>query len=264
MSKICSILVLLSGLTFIAFTSKQDQPNQEKVREYSKSSSLDTLTIYQSENLIIQRLTDHVYVHVSFLNTDDFGKVACNGMFVVNDHQGIIFDTPTDNKGSLELINFVTGDLKIEITALIPTHFHEDCAGGIQEFEAAHIPVYACDRTIELLKKNGQKFSRPIAGFDKSITLKIGNKKVCAAYFGEGHTKDNIIGYFPEDHTIFGGCLIKEVGAGKGYLGDANTSTWPETVRKIKSKYPKVEIVIPGHGKWGGTQLFDYTIELFQ
>jgi metallo-beta-lactamase class B len=35
-------------------------------------------------------------------------------------------------------------------------------------------------------------------------------------------------------------------------------------VRKIKEKYPEVKIVIPGHGKPGGTALFDYTIELFK
>ena len=40
-------------------------------------------------------------------------------------------------------------------------------------------------------------------------------------YFGEGHTKDNIMGYFTEDQALFGGCLIKKVGASKGYLGDA-------------------------------------------
>jgi twitching motility protein PilT len=32
--------------------------------------------------------------------------------------------------------------------------------------------------------------------------------------------------------------LIKKVGASKGYLGDASTAKWSETVRKIKLKYP--------------------------
>ena len=46
-------------------------------------------------------------------------------------------------------------------------------------------------------------------------------------------------------------------------MGDANTDKWSETVRKIKLKYPNAKLVIPGHGKSGGTELFDYTIELF-
>lgn len=31
---------------------------------------------------------------------------------------------------------------------------------------------------------------------------------------------------------MFGGCLIKELDAGKGYLGDANVADWSSTVEK--------------------------------
>ena len=185
-------------------------------------------------------------------------------MLVVNENKAVVFDTPTENKSSSELINFITHNLKSEITAIIPTHFHGDCVGGIREFEEHNFQAYAARQTIELLRKNGQKFTKPIKGFDNKLILNIDNKKVYAEYFGEGHTKDNIIGYFPEDKAIFGGCLIKEVGAGKGYLGDANTNKWSETVQKVKLKYPDAKIVIPGHGKWGGTEVLDYTIELFE
>jgi metallo-beta-lactamase class B len=57
--------------------------------------------------------------------------------------------------------------------------------------------------------------------------------------------------------------LIKAVGAGKGNLEDANVAVWSETVGKLKRTYPEAKIVIPGHGKTGGTELFDYTIKLF-
>lgn len=263
MTRLFLTFFLLTGLTFISGRASVSKNNyQEKITH--KEIVSDSSIVYQTENLIIKKLTNHIYKHVSFLNTDDFGKVPCNGMLVVNENKAIVFDTPTENKSSLELINFVTDNLKSEITAIIPTHFHGDCVGGIQEFEAHNIQVYATRQTVELLKKTGQKFSKPIKEFDNRLVLNIGNKKIYAEYFGEGHTKDNIIGYFPEDKAIFGGCLIKEVGAGKGYLVDANISKWPETVQKVKLKYPDAEIVIPGHGKWGGTELLDYTIELFE
>ena len=262
MTKLLLTLFLLSVLTFIS--CKESSSKQKTNTENTKTHSVDSLTIYQTENLIIKKLSNHIYEHISYLNTDDYGKVGCNGMLVINENKGIVFDTPTDNKSSLELIDFVTNKLKSEIIAIIPTHFHEDCVGGIEEFEKHNIQTYATSQTIELLKNNGQNFSKPIKEFDNSQTLNIGNKKVYAEYFGAGHTKDNIIGYFPEDNALFGGCLIKKVGASKGYLGDANTDKWSETVRKIKFKYPKTKIVIPGHGKSGGTELFDYTIELFE
>jgi len=262
MTKLFLLLFLLTGITFIS--CKESTSKQKTNTENPKTHSVDSLTIYQTKNLIIKKLSNHIYKHISFLNTDEYGKVGCNGMLVINENKGIIFDTPTDNKSSLELISFVTNELKSEIIALIPTHFHEDCVGGIRKFEEYNIQTYATNQTIELLKKNGQNFSKPIKEFDSNLELDIGNKKIYAEYFGEGHTKDNIIGYFPEDNAIFGGCLIKKIGASKEYLGDANTDKWSETVRKIKLKYPKTEIVIPGHGKSGGTELFDYTIELFE
>lgn len=58
--------------------------------------------------------------------------------------------------------------------------------------------------------------------------------------------------------------IIKKLKASKGNLEDANTAEWSQTVRKIKTKYPKAKIVIPGHGKWGDFKLFDYTIDLFK
>lgn len=263
MTKLLLIILLLSGLTFISCKepSSKEKTNSENT---TKIDSVDILTIYQTENLIIKKLSHHIYEHISYLNTEDYGKVGCNGMLVINENKGIIFDTPTNNKSSLELIDYVTNKLKTKIIAIIPTHFHNDCVGGIEEFEKHNIQAYANSQTIETLKNNGQNFSKPIKEFDNSQTLKIGDKKVYAKYFGEGHTKDNIIGYFPEDNAIFGGCLIKKVGASTGYLGDANTDKWSETVRKIKLKYPKAEIVIPGHGKFGGMELLDYTIELFE
>ena len=267
MIKLFLILFFIAGLTFISSkesSSKEKLINQNANTENTKAQSVDDLIFYKTENLIIKKLSNQVYQHISFLNTEDFGKIECNGMFVVNGNKGIVFDTPTDNESSSELIKFFTNELKTTITAIIPTHFHKDCVGGMAAFEKENIPIYAAKLTAELLKKNGQNLSNRTTTFDKSLTLNIGNKMIYAEYFGEGHTIDNIIGYFPEDNAIFGGCLIKEVGANKGYLGDAKIDKWSRTVEKIKLKYPNTKIVIPGHGKSGGSELFDYTIKLFE
>lgn len=265
--KILLAISLLLSLTLISCkksSSNYNLANQEIKKENTNKPLTDSLIVYQTENLIVNRLSNNIYEHISYLNTDDFGKVSCNGMLVINENKGVVFDTPTDDKSSLELINFVTNELKSQIIGLIPTHFHKDCVGGITKFEEHNIPMYASTRTIELLKENGQKFSKPINDFTHRLILDIGNKKVYAEYFGEGHTEDNIVGYFPNDNAVFGGCLIKELGAGKGYLGDANVKEWSETVEKVKLKYPNAKIVIPGHGKWGRTELFEYTIKLFE
>src|SRR5690606_18894102 len=197
-------------------SSRHHQHNQGGNAELTLKTTIDPSIVYQSENLIIKKLSNHIYVHISYLNTDDFGKVGCNGMLVIDDNEAVVFDSPTDNKSTVELIQFVTEKLNSKITALIPTHFHQDCIGGIAEFEKHNVPTYASKQTIVLIKESGQQFSQPIKSFDSYLTLNVGDRKVYAVYFGEGHTKENIVGYFPSESVIFGGCLVKEIGANKG------------------------------------------------
>ena len=62
---------------------------------------------------------------------------------------------------------------------------------------------------------------------------------------------------------LFGGCLIKAQGAGKGNLADADVEAWPVTVKSVKERFKHAHTVVPGHGKHGGTDLLDYTITKF-
>ncbi|GGB76634.1 hypothetical protein GCM10011325_00170 [Dyadobacter sediminis] len=183
-------------------------------------------------------------------------------MIVFDRNEAVIFDTPADDTTSVELIKWVGDSLKCKIVAIIPTHFHADCLGGLNAFHERGIPSYASNLTIKAARL--KNYAVPQNGFDEVRTFKAGRKKVLAAFHGEGHTRDNIIGYFPEQKVMFGGCLIKEMDATKGNLEDANVHDWSETVMKLKTKYPDTEVVIPGHGESGSTALLDYTIRLFQ
>jgi metallo-beta-lactamase class B len=58
--------------------------------------------------------------------------------------------------------------------------------------------------------------------------------------------------------------MIKALGAGNGYLGDANIAPWSATVGKVKSTFPEILSVIPGHGIVGGKELLDYTEGMFK
>ncbi len=219
-------------------------------------------TVYQSDNLIIIRLSAHVYLHVSFFKSEAFGKVPCNGMLVTDKKEALVFDTPADDGSSAELVNWINNELDSKIKAVVPTHFHEDCLGGLKTFHTNGITSYATYNTIALAKSRG--FSIPANGFKDSKTFSVGDKQVLAAFPGEGHTKDNIVAYVPHDKILFGGCLIKEMNAGKGNLADANVKAWPPTVQQVQKKFPDVKTVIPGHGLVGDKSLLDYTIKLFK
>lgn len=218
--------------------------------------------VYKSNDLIVTQIAENAFQHISFLQTNDFGNVPCNGLIVRNRHEVIVFDTPTKDKSSAELIKWIKETLHCKVNAIVPTHFHDDCLGGLKAFDEQGIPSYAYFKTIELAKANNHVV--PKNSFKDSLVLKVGNEKTITKFFGEGHTKDNVVGYFPSEGIMFGGCLIKELNASKGYLGDANLAEWSKTVEKVKKAYPNLNIVVPGHGGFGNTNLLDYTINLFK
>ncbi len=244
-----TILQILISITLINCTAKKNTPFKPKV-------------VYKSDDLIITQISENSFQHTSFLQTQDFGNVPCNGLIVSDSNEVIVFDTPTNDKSSEELIKWIQGSLHATINAIVPTHFHDDCLGGLNVFHNQAIPSYSYIKTAELAKENN--FAVPKNSFNDSLILKVGDEKIIATFFGEGHTKDNVVGYFPSENILFGGCLIKELDANKGFLGDSNTAAWSNTVEKIKKKYPNVKIVIPGHGEYGDKKLLDYTIDLFK
>lgn len=243
------VLTILLSFTILSCNSPKEEPFSPKV-------------VYKSENLIITQVSKNCFEHTSFKQTDEWGKVPCNGLIVRDNGEAIVFDTPTTNNDSDELIKWVSNKLNCKINAVIPTHFHDDCLGGLKTFHDKNIPSYAYYKTIEFARE--KNYVTPQNSIKDSLTLKVGNEVSFVKFFGEGHTKDNIIGYFPSENIMFGGCLIKELDAGKGYLGDANIEAWSNTVEKIKKQYPDVKVVIPGHGQFGDKKLLDYTIGLFK
>ena len=247
---------LMKSLLVIAILVTSFNCSSQK-REGFKSKE-----VYKSNDFIITQITENSFKHTSYKQTNDFGNVPCNGLIVRNNNEAIIFDTPTNDKNSEELIKWIKETLHCKINAIIPTHFHDDCLGGLKTFDENNIPSYAYFKTIELAKENN--FVVPKNSFRDSLILKVGDENIVAKFFGEGHTKDNIVGYFRKENIMFGGCLIKELNAGKGYLGDANVTDWSSTIEKIKKEYPNVKIIVPGHGEHGNIKLLDYTIKLFK
>lgn len=218
-------------------------------------------TVYQSETLVITQVSPNVYQHTSFLQTESFGNVPCNGMIVHNNEETVVFDTPVNDEISEELIQWIQNSLKSKINAVVPTHFHDDCLGGLNAFHKHHILSVANSKTIEIAKE--KKLPVPLKSFNNQEKIAVGNQFAELYFFGEGHTKDNIVAYYPNEKVLFGGCLIKELNATKGNLADANEAAWAETATKLKNTITDAEIVIPGHGATGNTNLIDYTIKLF-
>ena len=218
--------------------------------------------VYKTDTLVIEQITPAVFKHKTYLQTQDFGKVGCNGMIYITNDEALVFDTPTNDEVSKELIEWVTTKKNAKVSGVVVNHFHKDCLGGLNAFHQYNIPSYANNLTIELAKK--QNYVLPKNGFEGKLILALGSHKVSTHFFGEGHTKDNTVSYIEDENVLYGGCMLKSLKAGKGNLEDANVSAWSTTVANVKMTFPNIKTVIPGHGKVGDASLLDYTIKMFK
>ncbi|THD69796.1 subclass B1 metallo-beta-lactamase [Robertkochia marina] len=218
--------------------------------------------IYSSDELVIEQIAQNLYKHISTIEIPGSGKFPCNGVIYFSEGEAVILDTSVGDKASIELINWIQDLQEHQIRGVIVNHYHDDCLGGLNVFHSRNIPSYANKHTIILAREHGNPV--PQNGFSGSFDLEVGNTEVVTSFIGEGHTSDNVVSYLPKVNALFGGCLIKALKADKGNLNDANLEQWPVTVEEIIRLYPEVQIVIPGHGKEGGKELLDYTIQLFE
>jgi len=222
--------------------------------------SLQLVTI--SEDLQVKQLTPNAWMHISWTTMEPYGRFNNNGLIYICNGEAVIMDTPPDEPLSRLLLDWFKKTFPdITIKGIVATHFHDDCLGGLHVFHQAGIPSYADDRTPALITADST--AKPQHTFRKQLSLKVGNDKVVCRYFGEAHTKDNIIVWVPAEKILFGGCMIKSLASGKGNLADANVQEWSRTVQKVKRAFGNARIVIPGHGSEGDTSLLDYTIQMF-
>ena len=219
---------------------------------------------FESSNLRIEKIGDHTYQHISYLNYNG-NTVACNGVFAIFDNDAIILDSPTNEIATIELLDYIESNFSINRMRAIPNHFHVDCTGGLETMIDRGVFVYASAETIRLMED--RQLASKLNVFDNNLNLEVGNGSgvILNRYFGPAHTRDNIASYILPDSILFGGCMVKSLGARKGNLTDADTLSWSRTVQNIKKDiFGKAKLVVPGHGKTGGLELLDYTIQLFE
>lgn len=219
--------------------------------------------LYESSNLKIEKIGAHTYQHISYLNYNG-NQIGCNGLFSIFGSDAVIIDSPTNEAATNELLDYIANNFQTNRTRAIPNHFHVDCTGGLRTMLDRGVVVYAYTETIKLMED--QVLASELNPFDQNLDVQLGNGDgmILNRYFGPAHTSDNIVSYIIPDSILFGGCMVKSMNAGKGNLADADTLQWSRTIQNVKSgMFGKAKIVVPGHGKAGGIELLDYTIEMF-
>lgn len=224
-------------------------------------SQVNYKTIQISDDIQLIRISDNAWVHVSFAELPGFGRFPSNGLLLTDHGKAFLFDTPVNNELTETLFKGIRDSIHAEITAFIPNHWHEDCMGGLEYLHSIGVISYANQMTIDIAKEKGLPV--PQNGFTDSLNLTFGQLEIQCFFPGAGHSSDNIVVWIPSEKILFPGCLVKELrSTSLGNTADGDVAQYPKTIRKVLEHFPDAQIVIPGHGRFGGLELISHTAVL--
>ena len=213
------------------------------------------------EDLEVRPLADGVWLHTSYEELEDFGRVPANGLVVVSDGEAALIDTPWTNDQTRALVAWVEERLGARLTTVVPTHSHADCMGGLAAAHERGARSYSSTKTAEIARRNGLPVPRE--AFERERDIPLGSRVLEARFVGPGHTVDTIVVWLPEVRILFGGDLVRAASSrALGYTAEADLATWPASVEALEKAYGDARLIVPGHGAPGGRELLQRTREL--
>jgi metallo-beta-lactamase class B len=213
------------------------------------------------EDLEVERLAEGVWLHTSYAELESFGRVPANGLVVVSDGEAALLDTPWTNDQTRALATWVQDRLGARLTTVVPTHSHGDCMGGLAAAHDLGARSYASTRTVEITRRNGLPV--PQEAFERERAIPLGSRVLEARFVGPGHTVDTIVVWLPDVRILFGGDLVRSATSRTlGFSEEADLEAWPATVEALRRAYGDAALIVPGHGRPGGSELLDRTLDL--
>jgi metallo-beta-lactamase class B VIM len=188
-----------------------------------------------------------------------------NGL-VVRDGDGLLLiDTAWGTENTAALLATIEAEIGLPVRRAISTHFHDDRVGGVDTLTAVGAATFGTPLTRSLAEEAGSE----VPTFALDGLAEPGDavrfRPIEVFYPGAGHAPDNLVVYVPEARILFGGCAVFEASrTTPGNLSHAVLAEWPESIRRVQARYPEAEIVIPGHGLPGGTELLDTTTAVIE
>lgn len=215
-----------------------------------------------SDEIEVRKLSDKAYQYTAWTEIGSWGLVGSNGLIITDGDKAFLFDTPIHEYQTKDLLRWIKKELKADVVAFVPGHWHGDCVGGLDYLNKAGVESYGNVMTNDILKEKGLTTLKHT--FSDSINLKLNNVDIQCYYLGGGHSTDNIVTWIPSEKILFGGCMLKDCKSRS--LGNTEDAApiheWINTVSAVEAKFPDAKIVIPGHGETGSTEIIKYTKKL--
>jgi metallo-beta-lactamase class B VIM len=216
-----------------------------------------------TRDLQVRDLRPGVWLHTSWHVLDDGTRFPSNGLLVRDGDHLILVDTAWGEEPTEQLLAWVDAALKLPVRAAVITHFHDDRLGGAPALARRGIPFYghpltpALAATIKLPAPQVLAKLGNAGGVDHVGTAEV-------FYPGPAHTRDNVVVWLPDSRVLFGGCAVRAATSGLGNVADADLDAYPASMRRVLERYGAAEVVVPGHGDVGGTDLLRHTLLLFK
>ena len=213
------------------------------------------------EDLEVRPLADGVWLHTSYEELENFGRVPANGLVVVSDGEAAFIDTPWTDDQTRALAAWVEERLGARLKVVVPTHSHADCMGGLAAAHELGARSYSSTKTAEIAKR--KELSVPRESFERERDILLGSRVLEARYVGPGHTVDTIVVWLPDARILFAGDLARSASArALGNIREADLDGWPASVEALQRAYGEATLIVPGHGRPGGAELLSHTQEL--
>ena len=200
------------------------------------------------------------YKEVKFSEDKPAMTFDSNSFIYLDKQDAYLIDTPWSESDMPDLMRWLKMK-KLQLKGTIVTHYHDDRAGGLGYLDKHGFATYASDMTNELLVLDNKPIANHSFSGDKFELLK---GQIETFYPGSGHSMDNLVVWLPEDRVLIGGCLLKDNEVNHlGWTGDADLTNWYHSINKVKTAFPQVELVFPGHGDGAaGQSILDHSLSV--
>ncbi|HVR97724.1 MAG TPA: subclass B1 metallo-beta-lactamase [Thermoanaerobaculia bacterium] len=216
-----------------------------------------------SPDLQVTELRPGVWLHTSWQVLSDGTRFPSNGLIVREGDKLVLVDTAWRENRTEELLGWIDSTLRLPIARALITHSHDDRLGGAALLMKRGVLFYAHPLTRQLAAEQGLPLPEALESLEQpGSAVRVGSAEVF--YPGPAHSRDNTMVWLPASGVLFGTCAVRAAGStGLGNVADADVAAWPDAIRRALERYGEAQVVVPGHGEPGGTELLRHTLTLF-
>lgn len=213
----------------------------------------------------IRPLRPGIWLQTSSYVTPGGDTTTSNGLIVRAGDALVLIDTAWGELNTIALLSAIESEIGLPVTRAVVTHAHYDRAGGVDVLESQGVEVLALPLTARILAHRGGPVpDQRLAGLDgPGAAIRLGSLELF--YPGPGHSWDNLMVWLPRQRILFAGCAVRALNAsGLGNTAHADLLSWQRAIQRAQARYPRVELVVPGHGAPGGPELLRHTLHLLR